>query len=145
MTRIPNEQMNRLHTMLAVLVVTGCTHPSPTQNPTTRPAAQPGNQPVLKAGDLRYGVYLARTETHTTITPDGLLRSVRTENKSYGPNDIGAQHARHEIREGRLTSAECAELAAMFTGWETLSDQPYGGVADGPALPPATTSEISAS
>lgn len=125
-------KIKRTCTIVAALFIAGCTQPSATQNPATRPAAQTAHQPALKAVDLRYGVYLARIEIQTTITPDGLLHSVRTDNKSYGPNDIGAQHERHEIREGRLTPAQCAELANMFTGWETLSDQPYGGVADGP-------------
>jgi hypothetical protein len=97
----------------------------------TRPATQDARRPVFKAVDLRSGVYLARLETRTTITPDGLMRSVLTTGKSYGPNDLDPKHERREIREGRLTPGQMAELAALFAGWESLSDQEYGGVPDG--------------
>ena len=78
---------------------------------------------------MRYGIYLARIETHITITGDGWLHSETTFNKSYGPNDRGSPEQR-EIRKGQLTKSQMHELAAALSGWEKLSTQ-YGGVPDG--------------
>lgn len=116
----------------ALLIVGGCGDP-PTKVPGTssQPTFRPAGQAVLKAVDLQSGVYLARHEVHTTITPEGVLRSVRTENKSYGPRDIDPKQERIQIRAGRLTPAQMSELAGLFAGWESLSREPYGGVPDG--------------
>ena len=95
------------------------------------PVTTQATQPSLKEVDLRHGVYLARIEIHTTITPGGQLRSVRTEGKSYGPRDIDPKLERRDVRQGQLTPEQMAELAALFTGWESLSSLPYGGVPDG--------------
>jgi hypothetical protein len=95
------------------------------------PASQATTRSALQEMDLRYGIYLARLEIHTTIAPDGSLRSARTVNKSYGVNDIDPKHARTEIRAGILTAAQVDKLTALFAGWESLSDKPYGGAPDG--------------
>jgi hypothetical protein len=63
-----------------------------------------------------------------------LLRSEEIRNKSYGGNDIGAKREVIEIRQGRLSPVQIAELAALFVGWESLSSERYGGVADGPDI-----------
>lgn len=93
--------------------------------PTTAPAVQPAIKPI----DVQYDIYLARLSAHVTITPDGLLRSVRTENKRHGANDKSVE--RTEIRQGKLTPEQIVELTQFFAGWRTLSDKPYGGVPDG--------------
>jgi hypothetical protein len=98
---------------------------------TTAPAA---SQPALRAVELRYGIYLARFDVHVTVSPDGLLRSVRTDGKSYGSGDIDPKLQRVEIREGRLTEAQMADLAHHFAGWHELSSQPYPELVDGGEL-----------
>jgi hypothetical protein len=115
----------------ATLLVGGCDARSRVAQPASRSTAEITTQPNLRAVDLRHGVYLARIEIHTTITPDGLMRSVRIDGKSYGPSDIDAKQERTEIRQGHLTPAQISELAALFAGWEALSDERYGGVTDG--------------
>lgn len=100
------------------------------EQPATRPTTA-GTRPALKSVELHYGIYLARFDVSTTVTPDGLLRSVRTSNKSYGPNDLDPKFQRVEIREGRLTPQQVADLARLFAGWDALSAKPYGGVPDG--------------
>ena len=85
-------------------------------------------RPVMEAVELRYAIYLAGIETHTTVTPDGLLRSVRTRNKSYGRNDRTIE--RTEVRAGRLTAEQRAELLRLVAGWQSLSNQPYGSAPD---------------
>ena len=103
----------------------------PATQPTSQATSQPTTQPALKSTDVHYGIYLARLDVHTTISPGGLLRRERTENKSYGPNDIDPKNERIEIRQGRLTREQMASLAALFAGWDSLSDKPYPGVPDG--------------
>jgi hypothetical protein len=106
--------------------------PPPATTPTsTSASANTSTRPILRAIELHYGIYLARHELHITVSPDGLLRSVRTENKSYGGNDIDPKNERVEIREGRLTPGQMAELARLFANWDALSSKPYTGVADG--------------
>lgn len=97
----------------------------------TRRATSAGTARPLKLIDLRYEIYLARLDIHTTITADGVLRSAHTVGKNYGPNDQIA--ARTEIREGRLTPRQMMDLAQLFTGWASLHDH-YGGVTDGPEI-----------
>jgi hypothetical protein len=89
----------------------------------------PATRPALKAIEVRSGVYLLRVEVVTTVSPEGVVRRVRTENKSYGANDK-AGPPRVEVREGRLTEAQMEELAKLFDGWEKWEDR-YGGVPDG--------------
>ena len=66
------------------LVLTGCRPPPPprvaTTRPTSHPAAPPASQPALQAIEVHNSLYLARIAIRTTITPAGLLRSVRTDN-----------------------------------------------------------------
>jgi hypothetical protein len=102
------------------------------QRPTTapsQPATRGSTQPVLEAVELRWQAYLARDEFRATISSDGLLRSVHTANKRYGPNDGDPKDERIEIREGRLTREQMSELAKMFADWRSLAGQ-YGGNAD---------------
>ncbi len=108
-----------------VALLVGCT--SKAEHPATRPATQP----VLHSIDLHFGLYLQRFDDRTTITADGLLRSLRTQNKSYGPKDLDPKYERIEIREGRLTPQQMSELAALFANWDSLSSERYGGVPDG--------------
>lgn len=96
------------------------------------PATAPATRPALKAVDFDLDLYLARLEIHTTITPAGKVRSVRTENKSYGPNDNPGP-PRTEVREGNLSPMEIAELSRLFQDWEKLKDS-YRGPADGPVI-----------
>ena len=88
-------------------------------------------QPVLKPIEMHYGIYLARLDHRITVAPDATLRSVRTENESFGGNDIDPKHERVEVRQGTLTGEQVADLARLFVDWDSLSSQPYGGVADG--------------
>jgi hypothetical protein len=119
-----------------ILIVTaflfGC-NPSPATQPTTQPArtTTSATQAVLKPIELHYGIYLARLDLQVTVSAEGVLRSVRTENKSYGTGDIASKKERVEVREGKLTSKQIAELANLFTGWDSLSTTPYGGAPDG--------------
>jgi hypothetical protein len=108
---------------LAILS-SGCSRP---QTP-----KEASNSPPLKAIDLRYGVYLARIEIHTTVSPDGHVHRLRTDNKSYHPNDNPGR-AKIEVRDGRLTPDQMTELARLFSGWESL-DAEYNGVVDGPDI-----------
>ena len=123
------QQFVKLPTLLiaAALLNGGCAEvPQPT---TPTPPARPATQAVLKDIELRSGIYLARFETYIRITPDGRLRSVFTNNKSYGPNDTDPRHERREVREGRLTPRQMADLASLFAGWESLSST-YSAAAD---------------
>jgi hypothetical protein len=88
-------------------------------------------QAILKPVDLHDGIYLARLELHVAVSTEGVLRSVRTENKSYGTGDIDPKNERAEVREGKLTAEQTAKLASLFTDWDSLSTTPYGGVPDG--------------
>lgn len=119
--------------IVVALLIVGCADSSEPTRPAPASTTHPVTQPALQAVDLREGVYLARLVIHTTITPEGRLRSVRTENKSYGPTDIDPKLARIEIREGQLSPQQMAELAAMFAGWDSLAAG-YPGVPDGPEL-----------
>ena len=110
-----------------LLLIGACEKPSGT----TQPAPQSATQPRLKALEMRHRVYLFRHDVHTTITPDGLLRSVQIHNKTYGPGDADPKSERVEVREGHLTPQQMDELAAMFEGWESLATTRYGGVPDG--------------
>jgi len=99
-----------------------------------RPTRQPSSaasKPFLQAIELHYRIYLVRLDIRTTVTSEGMLRSVRTENKSYGGNDKGAKSERIEVREGRLTPEQTEDLVHLFAGWDSLSSKPYGGVPDG--------------
>jgi hypothetical protein len=108
----------------------GCTGGSQAQPPSTRATVPASTQTVLKEVELRHAVYLARIEVHTTITPDGRLRQVRIDNKSWGPNDLDPKYERRVIREGRLTPQQMRDMAASFVGWESLAGR-YSGVPDG--------------
>src|SRR5512146_178975 len=90
---------------VAILLLCGCrpekSQPGPSsQASRNRAATSPG--PLLRAIDVRDSVYLARIEIHTTVSPTGLLRRVRTFGKTYGPNeqDVGTGT---EVNEGQLT------------------------------------------
>ena len=120
-------------TLFLVALLIGC-HPGESKGPPPPPTAAATTQPALQPVELHYVIELARLDVATTVTSDGRLRSVRTENKSYGWNDIGGGNERFEIREGRLTPQRIEELVHLFDGWESLSSNPYGGVADGGAL-----------
>jgi len=111
-----------------LLVLCGACTPryTPPPSPTTKTVAT--TRAVLQPIEARFGIYLARVDVHTTITPDGVLRSVRIENKSYGPHDMPGQE-RVEVRAGRLSDAQVADVAAIFKGWQTLSAK-YGAVPD---------------
>jgi hypothetical protein len=116
--------------LVAALLLLGKSVPAAErESPSTRPATQP----ALRAVDLHYGIYLARLDVHTTITPDGLLRSITIQNKSYGPKDIDPKSERKEIRRGQLTPEQIAELVQLFAGWDALPDK-FTGVPDGPAI-----------
>jgi hypothetical protein len=91
----------------------------------------PDSELVLQAVDARYGVYLARLEIRTTITPDGRVRSVRTLNKSFTPADKVVEQT--EVRAGQLSEEQMKELARLFVGWEGLKDV-YPNAADGPEV-----------
>jgi hypothetical protein len=95
------------------------------------PTAVATSETELQAVDARYGVYLARLEIRTTITPDGRLRTVRTLNKSYSPADKVVEQT--EVRAGQLTDEQIKELARLFAGWEALKDV-YPNAADGPEV-----------
>jgi hypothetical protein len=88
-------------------------------------------QAILKPIELHYGIYLARLDLRVTVSAEGVLRSVRTDNKSYGTGDIDPKNERVGVREGKLTTEQIAKLASLFTGWDSLSTTPYSGVADG--------------
>jgi hypothetical protein len=141
----------RLLNLLTVVLafVLGCDNPSDTAGPTerrtstatattdtSRPTAPPisttiATRPSLKPIEMRDGVHLARIEHRITVSSDGNLRSVRTDNKSYSGNDIDPRHERVEIREGQLTPEQVADLAALFANWDSLSPERYNGVPDG--------------
>lgn len=112
---------------LCVLLLAGCNEKKP------RPVAAAATQPGLKSIDVREGIYPARLEIHTTVSPTGLLRSVRTEGKSYGPNDAPGSRERVEVRQGQVTAAQMDELRRLFAGWEQLAGS-YNGVPDGPEI-----------
>jgi hypothetical protein len=130
------------YTTLAIsaALLVGCTRNPTAANYPARPATGPATRdttrpvttrPTLQPIDLHYTIYLARLDVHTTITPDGLLRSVQIQNKSFGPNDIDPKNQRVEVRQGRLNQDQILELARLFATWDSLSQTPYGGVADG--------------
>src|SRR5665213_2944722 len=89
---------------VTALLVLGCDVKNASQSVVPNPSPITTTQPALQAIELRSGIYLARLEVHVTITPDGLMRYVRTEN----------DHAA-EVRQGRLTSRQMSDLAALFT------------------------------
>ena len=124
--------MHRFILIVAAFLV-GCNGPSSATQPTTRPAptTASGTQTLLKTIELHYGIYLARLDLRIAVSPEGVLRSVRTDNKSYGTGDIDPKNERVEVREGKLTAEQIAELANLFTVWDSLSTRPYGGVPDG--------------
>ena len=118
--------------LILVACAFGCNHSGDATQPATRPTpTTTGARPVLRAIELHYGIYLARHDLRITVSPDGLLRSVRTDGKSYGPNDTDPKHERVEIREGQLTAEQIADVARLFADWDSLSSDSYGGVADG--------------
>jgi hypothetical protein len=124
--------MRRLILIVAALLL-GCNNPSETTRPTTRPAPTTASttQALVKPIELHYGIYLARLDLRITVSRDGVLRSVRTDNKSYGTGDIDPKNERVEVREGKLSTEQIAELASLFTDWDSLSTTPYGGEPDG--------------
>jgi len=124
--------MYRLIPIVAAFLF-GCDNPSSITQLTTRPAPTTASttQAILKPIELHYGIYLARLDLRVTVSAEGMLRSVRTDNKSYGTGDIDPKNERVEVREGKLTAEQIAELSKLFTGWDSLSTTPYGGVADG--------------
>ena len=126
-----NIQMRRFILILVAFLL-GCNNSDDATQPATRPVATTSStKAILKAIELHYGIYLARLDLRITVSPEGMLRSVGTENKSYGGNDIDPKHERVEIREGKLTADQIADLARLFTDWDSLSTTPYGGVPDG--------------
>ncbi len=101
-----------------------------------RASARPtslSTQPALKPIELHDRIYLARLDQRITVSPDGLLRSVRIENKSYGPHDIDPKLQRTEIRQGKLTPRQISDLSRLFANWDSLSST-YGNVVDGPDI-----------
>ena len=128
-----NASMQRF-ALILVACLFGCNHSTDRSQPASQPTTASTAQPVLKAIELHEGVYLARIDVRITVSADGLLRSVRTENKSCGGNDINPTLERIELREGRLTAQQMEDLARSFAGWDSMSSKPYGGVSDGPDL-----------
>lgn len=126
-----------MHCLILIFVafVLGCnnftdaTQPAARRAPTT--TATTATRPLLKPIELHYGISLARLDLHITVSREGVLRSVRTDNKSYGSNDVDPKNERVEIRQGRLTGEQMADLARLFAEWDLLSSKPYGSVADG--------------
>lgn len=116
--------------VICLLICTSCTHPP---HPSARPTTPISTHPTLKPIDLHYGIYLARVDDHITVSPDGLMRSVRTENKSYGLHDIDPKLQHIEIRQGKLTPQQMADLARLFADWDSMPSN-YGNVADGPDI-----------
>ncbi len=127
-----------------VLPLSGCIPPAADDSSLRRAASSRSipqvstrstSQPTLKEIEIRNGVYLARIEIHTTITPEGELRWARTYNKSYGPNDVAdAKSERWERRQGRLTPQQQSELAKLFEDWDALPNNGASGVPDGGQL-----------
>jgi hypothetical protein len=97
------------------------------QQATTQASARP----ALKEIELHYGVYLARYEQRITVSPEGALRSVRTDGKSYGPKDVDPNFERVEVREGQLTAEQMIDLSRRFADWSSFSSEPYTGHPDG--------------
>jgi hypothetical protein len=124
--------MNRLMLIVAALLF-GCNNAPGAIQPTMRPTPTTASttQAVLEPIELRYGIYLARLDLRVTISAEGALRSVRTDNKSYGTGDIDPKNERVEVREGKLTAEQIADLSNLFAGWDSLSTTSYGGVPDG--------------
>jgi hypothetical protein len=123
--------MHRL-ILIGAAFLFGCNGPSSATQPTTRPApTTSATQTLLKPIELHYGIYLARVDLRVTVSAEGVLRSVRTDNKIYGTGDIDPKNERVEVPEGKLTAEQIAELSKLFTGWDSLSTTPYGGVPDG--------------
>jgi len=122
-------------TVIACALVAGTLAPeTKADEPSTKPSTRTTTQSILKHLDFRTGIYLARFEHRITITSDGKLKSVRRENISYGPKDIDPKLERREIRQGQLSPKQIAEIAAISAGWDSLSDKPYTGPADGREL-----------
>jgi hypothetical protein len=72
----------------------------------------------IEAIEMRFSIYLARVDHRITVSPTGWLRSVRTDNVSYGANDIDPRQQRTAAREGQLTPDQIADLSRLFEGWE---------------------------
>jgi len=116
-----------------ILIVTAflfCCDPLAATQPTTRPVPTTASatQSVLKPIELHYGIYLAGLDLRVTVSAEGVLRSVQTDNKSYGDEP---KNERVEVREGRLTDEQIATLARLFADWDSFSSKPYSGVPDG--------------
>lgn len=123
-----------MHRFMLILVacLCGCENRGDSPPTAPRPAtATTRTRPALRPIEMRFEIYLARLDHRITVSPDGILRSVETVNKSYGPNDLDPARQRIEVREGRLTAEQMAELTRLLMGWDSLSSQPYGGVPDG--------------
>jgi hypothetical protein len=122
--------MRRL-TLILVLPAFACNNCGDVTHPATRQSTTSSTQPALKPVELHYGIYLARLDRRITVSADGTLRSVGTDNKSYGGNDIDPKNERVEVREGKLSAEQVANLARLFADWDSLSTTPYSGVPDG--------------
>ena len=124
--------MHRLILIVAAFLF-GCNNVSGATQPATRPSPTTASttQALLQPIELHYGIYLARLDLRVTVSAEGVLRSVRTDNKSYGTGDIDPKNERVEVREGKLTPEQIAKLASLFTEWDSLSSKPYPGVTDG--------------
>lgn len=121
-----------MRTLLLILALSALAcNDSTAAQPTTHPSPPTTPRPTLRPVDLHYSIYLARHDLRITVSADGLLRSVRTDNKTYGPNDLDPKHERVEVREGQLTAEQTADLARLFANWDALSPKPYPGVPDG--------------
>lgn len=126
--------MGRFLIPILIALAFGCndsgdlTQPATQRSTTTTTTS---TNPVLKPIDLHYRIYLAGLDHRITVSADGTLRSVRTDNKSYARNDIDPKHERVEVREGKLTAEQVADLARLFADWDSLSTTPYRGVPDG--------------
>ena len=126
-------RLTRLGAAIATLVVASIVVPISIMRATAADQPAPATQPALQPIDIHYSIYLMRLDVHITVSPAGLLRSVTTRNKSYGPNDIPKTEELIETREGQLTADQIDKLIPLFAGWEKLADK-YGSVPDGPEL-----------
>ncbi len=86
----------------------------------------------LKRIEVKYGEPMARLEMQTTISADGQLRHIRTDNKVFGNGDKSAE--RTEMRSGKLTPEQMKDLARIFAGWEALSSRDFIPVPDAPGI-----------
>lgn len=122
-----NQYMVHRLVLIIFALTTGCDNGTNAPRPATTTTS---TQPVLRPVELHYGIYLAALDLRITVDRDGVLRSVRTDNKGRSGGPYGTNE-RVEVRAGKLTAGQVGELANLFNGWDSLSTTPYGGLPDG--------------